>query len=325
MMHPSDFHLIARHGTLWMFFATLGERLGLPLFVTPLLVAAGALAAMGKLHFGVLLLVTSIACLAGDTAWYELGRWKGSRLLGLLCRMSFQPDSCVRRTELALARHTGGSLLWAKWLPGISHLALPLAGAARISRPRFHLFNGAGSIAWLAALLAAGYLSMLTIDWLGIFAITARWAVGLALLASAALAARSYWRRRQSLQALRMARISPQEVLSLISSGQAPLIVDLRHPLDFLAAPRTLPRALRIAPNEIAARRAELPDNREIVVYCTCPNEATAVTVARQLRTLGVKRVHPLAGGLAGWEELGYPVDRIFDDHGNPLVLDEAS
>jgi membrane protein DedA with SNARE-associated domain len=320
MMHPSDFQFMTRHGTLWMFLATLGERLGLPLFVTPLLVAAGALAAMGKLHFGVLLLVTSIACLAGDTAWYELGRWKGTSLLGLLCRISFQPDSCVRRTELALARHTGRSLLWAKWLPGISHLALPLAGTARVSRPRFHLFNGAGSITWLAALLATGYLSMLTIDWLGVFAITARLAIALALLASVALAARSYWQRKQSLKALRMARISPQELHRQLASGRAPVIVDLRHPLDFLASPRTLPKALRISPGEIASRRAEIPDNREIVVYCTCPNEATAVRVAKQLRELGVEHVRPLAGGLAGWEQLGFPVDRIFDDHGNSLA-----
>ena len=89
--------------------------------------------------------------------------------------------------------------------------------------------------------------------------------------------------------------------------------------------PRTLPHALRIAPNEIAARRAELPGNREIVVYCTCPNEATSVMVAKQLRSLGVKHVRPLAGGLAGWEKLGFPVDRIFDDHGDPRVLDQAS
>jgi len=325
MTHPYDFHLLTRHGALWMFLATLGERLGLPLFVTPLLVAAGALAAMGKLHFGVLLLVTTVACLAGDTAWYELGRWKGTQLLGLLCRISFQPDSCVRRTELALARHTGSSLLWAKWLPGISHLALPLAGTARISRTRFHFYNSLGSIAWLAALLAAGYLSMLTIDWLGIFAITARWAVALAVVASLAMAARSYQQRRQSLKTLRMARISPQEVYQLLSSGIVPVIVDLRHPLDFLAAPRTLPKALRIAPNEIASRLAELPANREIVVYCTCPNEATAVMVTRQLRTLGVKQVRPLAGGLAGWEKLGFPVDRIFENQGNPLALNQAS
>ena len=117
-----------------MFVATFAERMGLPLFVTPLLFAAGALAAMGKLHFGWLLLVTSVACLAGDTLWYELGRWKGRALFGLLCRVSFQPDSCVRRSEVALEKHTGRSLLWAKWVPGVGHLAVPLAGAARVPR-----------------------------------------------------------------------------------------------------------------------------------------------------------------------------------------------
>jgi rhodanese-related sulfurtransferase len=139
------------------------------------------------------------------------------------------------------------------------------------------------------------------------------------------LAVRSYRRRCLSLKALRMARISPQEVYRQVVSGDAPVIVDLRHPLDFLAAPRTLPNALRIAPNEIAERRAELPANRDIVVYCTCPSEATAVMVAKQLRTLGVKRVRPLAGGLAGWEQLGFPVDRIFDDRGDSLTLDQPA
>lgn len=135
MMNPTDLHLLSRHGVLWMFAATLGERLGLPLFVTPLLFAAGALSAMGHMHFGLLLVVTTAACLLGDTLWYELGRWKGGALFGLLCRIALQPDSCVRRSELALERHTGISLLWAKWLPGVAHLAVPMAGAARIPRP----------------------------------------------------------------------------------------------------------------------------------------------------------------------------------------------
>src|SRR5208337_974566 len=209
-MHLSGLGLLARHGTLWMFVTTLAERLGLPLFVTPLLFAAGALAAMGKLNIGLLLLVTTVACLAGDTVWYELGRWKGSTLFGLLCRISFQPDTCVRRSELALEKHTGRSLLWAKWIPGVAHLALPLAGAARVPRARFHFYNSVGSIAWLAVLLAGGFLSMRTIDWLGLFAITARWAVGVALVVSVAMAAKSYWQRRECLKAMRMARISPQ-------------------------------------------------------------------------------------------------------------------
>jgi membrane protein DedA with SNARE-associated domain/rhodanese-related sulfurtransferase len=324
-MHFSDLQFLARHGMLWMFFLTLGERLGLPLFVTPLLFAAGALAAMGKLHLGLLLLVTTVACLAGDTVWYELGRWKGSSLFGLLCRISFQPDSCVRRSQLALEKHTGLSLLWAKWIPGVGRLALPLAGAARVPRARFHFYNAAGSIVWLAVLLAGGYLSMRTIDWLGMFVITAQWAVGLALIVSAVMAVRSYRQRRQFLKTLRMARISPEELYRQVEAGERPVIVDLRHPLDFLAAPRTLPSALRMNPDEVTKRWVELPADRDIVVYCTCPNEETSVTVAKQLHELGVMRVRPLAGGLAGWERLGFPVDRHFGDDGQPLIMIEAS
>lgn len=325
MMQPSDLQFLARHGTLWMFFMTLGERLGLPLFVTPLLVAAGALAAMGKAHLGLLLLVTTIACLAGDTVWYELGRWKGSSLFGLLCRISFQPDSCVRRSELALSKHTGRSLLWAKWVPGVGRLAQPLAGAARVPRLRFQLYNAAGSIAWLAALLAAGYLSMRTIDWLGVVVITAEWAVSAAIVVSVGLAAHSYWQRRQFLKTLRMARISPEELYRQVRAGEEPVIVDLRHPLDFLVAPRTLPNALRMNPDEITKRWAELPADRDIVVYCTCPNEQTAVKVAKQLKELGVQHVRPLAGGLEGWERLGFPVDHRIGDDGQPLVMINAN
>jgi membrane protein DedA with SNARE-associated domain/rhodanese-related sulfurtransferase len=280
---------------------------------------------MGKLHLGLLVLVTTAACLAGDTVWYELGRWKGSALFGLLCRISWQPDTCVRRTELALERHTGSSLLWAKWVPGVGRLAVPLAGAARVPRARFHFYNAVGSVAGLGVLLAGGYLSMRTIDWLGLFVITAPWAVGAALAVSLVMAARSYRERREFLKTLRMARISPEELYREVAAGEAPVIVDLRHPLDFLAAPRTLPKALRMTPTEIGARWKELAGDREIVVYCTCPNEETSVMVARQLRDLGVRRVRPLAGGLAGWERLGFPVERRFGDDGKALVMMEAS
>ncbi len=324
-MHPADLQLLTRHGTFWMFVATLGERLGLPLFVTPLLIAAGALAAMGRLHFGLVLLATTIACLAGDTVWYELGRWKGNALFGLLCRLSFQPDSCVRRSQVAMAQHTGLSLLWGKWIPGVGRLAMPLAGAARVSRARFQLYNAAGSIVWLAVLLTSGYLSVLTIDWLGVFVITAQWAVSLAVIVSVVLAVQSYWMRREFLKTLRMARISPEELHRQVEAGEEPVIVDLRHPLDFLVAPRTLPNALRMNPNEVAVRWVELPADRDIVVYCTCPNEETSVTVAKQLHKLGVTRVRPLAGGLAGWERLGFPVDRRFGDDGQPIIMVKAS
>ncbi|MDR3764951.1 MAG: VTT domain-containing protein [Acidobacteriota bacterium] len=324
-MHISDLHFLVRHGMLWMFALTLAERLGLPLFVTPLLVASGALAAMGKMNPVLLLVATTVACLAGDTALYELGRWKGGNILSKLCRLSFQPDSCVKRSEIELGKHTGLSLLWAKWIPGVAHLALPMAGAAKLSRRRFHLYNGIGSVIWLVVLVASGYLSVYTIDWLGLFVVTARWAIGIALVACIVLIVHSYRKRQKFLQEMRMARITPEEVQGKITAGDAPVIVDLRHPLDFLASPRTLPGALRIASSQIEAHLTELPEGRDIVVYCTCPNEETAVKVTRQLQGLGLGRVRPLAGGLAGWEKLGYPVDHVHREDENLLVLGQKT
>jgi rhodanese-related sulfurtransferase len=122
-----------------------------------------------------------------------------------------------------------------------------------------------------------------------------------------------------------MARISPEELYRQVQAGEEPVIVDLRHPLDFLVAPRALPNALRMNPHEIAERWVELPADRDIVVYCTCPNEETSVMVAKQLHKLGVNRVRPLAGGLAGWERLGFPVNRLFADDGQPILKSKAS
>jgi rhodanese-related sulfurtransferase len=122
-----------------------------------------------------------------------------------------------------------------------------------------------------------------------------------------------------------MARISPEELYRQVQRGDEPVIVDLRHPLDFLAAPRTLPNAVRMNPDEITRRWKEFPTDRDIVVYCTCPNEAAAVAVAKQLHELGVLRVRPLAGGLASWEQLGLPVDKHYSDDGRPLTMIEAS
>jgi membrane protein DedA with SNARE-associated domain len=201
-MHFPELQLLAQHGTLWLFLATLGERLGLPLFVTPLLFAAGTLAAKGQLHIGTLLLVTTAASVAGDTVLYELGRWKGAGLSKLLCKISFLSESSVQKSMAALQRHGGLTLFWAKWMPGVAHLAPPLAGATSMSRQRFHLYNTAGSAAFLAVVLGGGYFSMLTIGWLGLLVITAQWTVAIAFLISSTILVRSFWQRKQALKSL---------------------------------------------------------------------------------------------------------------------------
>lgn len=197
---------IARYGVLWVFAATFSERLGAPIFVTPLLLAAGALAVRGTVHFGTLFVVTTVACVVGDTLWYELSRWKGAAFLSLLCKVSFQPESLVERAQSQLIKHAGVSLFWAKWLPGFAHLTVPMAGYARVSRRRFHVYNTCGSMFWAVCLLTGGYLSASGMNWSSALRVSSECIVGLALAASLATIAYSYYRRNRCLKSFARAR-----------------------------------------------------------------------------------------------------------------------
>ncbi|MGA3009894.1 MAG: DedA family protein [Terracidiphilus sp.] len=205
-MHLIGADFIARHGVPWIVAAAFAERFGAPIFVTPLLVAAGVLAARGDARLGTVFLAITVACLVGDCLWYEVTRWKGMGLLKLLCRISFVPDSYVRRANAQLMKHVGLSLLGAKWLPGFAHLTVPLAGAAHVPRSKFHLYNTVGTGVWAGALLTAGFLSARGIDWTGIVRISAGWAIGLALTAMVITTAKGYYRRVKYLKTHSLAR-----------------------------------------------------------------------------------------------------------------------
>ncbi|MDR3764952.1 MAG: DedA family protein [Acidobacteriota bacterium] len=198
MLVPSDTTMLARHGALWMFLVTLGERLGLPVFISPLLLAAGAMVAVNPMQFWLVMVATAVPCLLGDAMWYELGRWKGRQVIAAMCRISFVPDSLEQKAYAGLKRFKGVSLLYAKWIPGVAHLAPPVAGAARLPRLRFHLYNGIGSILWILIMLLAGVLSMRTFDWMDVFERSSKWSIGFLLVSSIPLALYSWWRRRQA-------------------------------------------------------------------------------------------------------------------------------
>ena len=190
--------MLARHGALWMFLVTLGERLGLPVFISPLLLAAGAMVAVNPMQFWLVMVATAVPCLLGDALWYELGRWKGRQVIAAMCRISFVPDALEQKAYAGLDRFKGYSLLYAKWIPGVAHLAPPVAGAARLPRLRFHLYNGIGSILWILIMLLAGVVSMKTFDWMDVFARSSKWSIGFLLAASVPFALYSWWRRRQA-------------------------------------------------------------------------------------------------------------------------------
>ncbi|MGC2193812.1 MAG: VTT domain-containing protein [Terriglobales bacterium] len=305
---------IIRHGYVWLFLAALLERLGLPLLVTPVMVAAGAVAGIGDLSLLATILVVVIASEIGDLVWYELGRRQGSSVLRLLCKISLEPDSCVRRSEDAFARHTTSSLIYSKFVPGVGRLAGPVAGMSGMGRGRFLLLNALGSLLWAAGFALVGYIPARKLPIDVLLEEAAGWLLLLLLIALVANVAWKYVQRQKFIRSLRVSRMTVEDLKAAIDRGDRPFVVDLRHRLEFLVNPRTVSTAVRISPDELPLRHAEIPRDREVVLYCTCPSEATSAKVAMELRKIGITRVRPLMGGLQAWEKQGYPMDEFYHE-----------
>jgi membrane protein DedA with SNARE-associated domain len=257
---------LTAHPYLVLLLAGVLERVGFPLFLSPVLVGAGALAAVGQMRLDVALWVTLLACVAGDTLWYELGRKRGDSVLSTLCRISFEPQSCVRRSKNFFERSTNRTLLLSKWLPGVSHVVPAVAGLSGVGRRHFFLVNLAGSALWVLAMMLAGYLPVERVhvaSAVGPIAFEA----GLFLLAGNV--GFKYVQKRRFMKDLYKARIAPQDLLQMLNSGEKVSILDLRHPLDSVTDPRTLPGAIRVLPDDVAGRASSLPKDQEIVLYCT--------------------------------------------------------
>lgn len=303
--------LIAQYGLELVFVNVLLERAGLPLPATPTLVICGALAATGRLSAWWIFVLTMLACVIGDTLWYGAGRYYGRRVMKFLCRVSLSPDSCVRTTENRFERWGRVTLVLAKFVPGLSTVARPLAGAMRMSLGSFELLNGVGSVLWAGAAIGTGMLFQTQI---GVILLRLRdlgtIAGELALVIVLVYIAYKWWERRRFNAALRLPRVSVEELRALLAQSRAaPIIVDVRSALGRQQDRRCIPGALEMGLDEISPRLAELPEDREIVFYCACPNEASAALATRKLMDRGYSRVRPLHGGLDAWAAAGYELE----------------
>jgi membrane protein DedA with SNARE-associated domain len=261
---------IVHHGYSVLFVWMGAEQLGLPIPAFPLLLAAGALAGSGQLHFAGILAVSVGASLLADTLWYELGRRQGARVLQFLCRVSLEPDSCVRRTELTFGRYGMGSLIVSKFIPGLSTAAPPLAGIFGTRLPRFLLYTGLGALLYAGTFAGLGYLFSAQLERIAESALRmGEWLVVFLAGSLAAYVLAKLWQRRRFLRKLRMARITPEELKERLDGGEEMVIVDLRHPLDVEAEPHLIPGALHYSPDDLDARHGEIPRDRDVVLYCT--------------------------------------------------------
>ena len=259
---------LLEHGYTLLFAAVFLEQIGIPIPSVPVLLAAGALAAAGKISLPSAILVATGASLVGDVPWYWLGRFKGTSVLRLLCRLTLEPDSCVRRTEEVYVKRGPSALLYAKYIPGLSTVAPPLAGVIKMHFGRFLAFDLLGSIFWASGYLIAGWMFGDQLDKLAdVIAGTGKW---LAVIVAAPIAGWigwKYWQRRAFLRKLRIARIEPEDLKASMDAGEKHFIVDLRHTLE--AGNMILPGAIHMSPAELDDRALEIPFDRDIILYCS--------------------------------------------------------
>src|SRR5690348_7110658 len=307
--------LIAQYGLLLVFLNVLVEQAGVPVPAVPTLVVAGALAATDRLPVSGVVLAAVLACLVGDLAWYAAGRRFGSGVMRTICRISLSPDSCVKQSELRFQRWRGRVLLIAKFVPGLSTVAPPLVGAMGLRLPTFLLLDGLGSLLWAGLAVGLGYAFAAQIDVvLATLASAGTFAFELLLVLLALYIAVKWWQRRRLLLALRMARITVDELNQAIAGGRSPIVVDVRSQPARLLDSRVIPGALLADLDSVGRTLQDIPPDRELVIYCSCPNEVSAAKAAKLLMALGYRRVRPLLGGLDAWDSAGYAIERVPSD-----------
>ena len=293
---------LTQHGTIMLFLFVLAEQIGLPIPALPMLIAAGALVGTGQMNFAVAVGVSILAALLGDQVWFELGRRRGRQVLGWLCRISFEPLSCVRRTEDFFARHGVRSLVVAKFIPGLSTIAPPLAGIMGLRMSRYFLYNGIGVVLWVGTGIGLGMAFSNQLE--QALAMAANLGPTVALTFLGMLAGYMAYKAIHRARVERLvSRVTARQLVEKMAAGEDPLIIDLRPHGDREETPG-IPGSLSLSLDDVMANRHELPRDRDVVLYCACPQDAASVQAAWELREGGFPRVWPLAGGIEAWHAL---------------------
>jgi membrane protein DedA with SNARE-associated domain/rhodanese-related sulfurtransferase len=312
-MNP-DLQFLIHYGYALIFGWVLAEQLGVPVPSVPILLAAGALVGTHRMNGPAALALAIVPAIMADLSWYELGRLRGTRVLHFLCKVSLEPDSCVRRTEDIFVRNGPKVLLVSKFIPGLSTVAQPLAGVIRMKFSRFIVYDAAGAALYMGTFLGLGYAFSGELDRIGAEAVHfGGWVLVLALSALAGWLGWKFYRRRKFMRQLRIDRITPEELKLKLDAGEQVVIVDLRGSLEFEAEPEMIPGAVHLDAADLEEVSGELAKAPEVVLYCNCPNEVTSARMALLLRRKGVRKIRPLSDGLNGWRDLGYPVSQGAD------------
>jgi membrane protein DedA with SNARE-associated domain/rhodanese-related sulfurtransferase len=303
------------HAYTILFFWVLIEQVGLPIPSVPVLLAAGSSSAQGRQNLLSVLICVIVACLISDTAWFMLGRRYGRGVLEVICKVAFLSPSKLLSVQEDINKHGRMALLVAKFIPALGTLVPPMAACSGMSLTAFLFSDALGSAIWAGAWIFGGRVIAREFSETQLY-LSVQWRpfmVGLVCL----FVVLSFWRVFQHLKfgaVVRALQLEPDQLHDLITSAAAqeatpPFIIDLRQAKDFQHNPFRLPNALRLTPNALRRSVGALPRDRDVILYCSCPSQATSTFWAMRLSGMGAQRVRLLHGGWEAWRDAGYPLE----------------
>ena len=304
-------HWVAHLEPPILFLLVLLQQAGVPYPITPVLIVAGAVSVHGHLPAAAVIGLAATAAVLADLAWYTAGFRLGGRALKALCTLSLSPDSCVSQTERWFGRFGPRVLLVAKFVPGLGLVSTAMAGVVRAGLDRFLLYDVVGNLLWASA---AVYIGVVFHDAVGAIlnavAELGSWGIALLGIAIVAFVAAKLLKRRALIRELRSARITVAELKELVDRGPAPVIVDALAPAS-RQREGMIPGAIPVETLRLESGRIGVAFDAEVIVYCACPNEASAARIAQQLIRMGCIRVRPLTGGIFAWKDAGFDVEAV--------------
>ncbi|MDE2448517.1 MAG: DedA family protein/thiosulfate sulfurtransferase GlpE [Gammaproteobacteria bacterium] len=304
-------HWVAHLGPPILFLLVLLQQAGVPYPITPVLIVAGAASVHGHLSAAAVIGIAAGAGLLADFGWYVAGFRLGGRALKALCALSLSQDSCVSETERWFGRFGTRVLVVAKFVPGLGLVSTAMAGVVRASLDGFLLYDVVGNLLWAGTAVGLGILFHDAVgDVLLALADLGYWGIALVAVAIAAFIAFKLLKRHILIRELRLSRISVSELKGLVDRGPAPVIIDALAPASRQREGK-IPGAIPVETLRLDSDSAKLPFDAEVIVYCACPNEASAARIAQQLIRMGCIRVRPLTGGIFAWKDAGFDVELV--------------
>ena len=304
---------LMQHGYVILAAIVLLEAIGIPVPAAVALLIAGGAMARGMLQAQYVLGIAVFAMLAGDTLMFFLGRYTGWWLLGLLCRVSLNPEACILRSADSFYRRGRTLLVVAKFIPGINTMAPPLAGSMNMRTLTFLRLDLAGALLYVGSYLVVGYVFSGALEVVTRGYDSAGRVIGwivLALVIAYLLFRVWLWVKGRALSAVPFAH--PEEAARELATG-AP-VYDVRSHGYFDPKATRIQGSRRLDPNALHQSGAEMPEAGKVFVYCTCVRQATSAKVARELQKmlLGKNvRVTVIQGGLGAWVKAGLPVEDV--------------